>query len=110
MGIYGLIAFTTARRTSEIGIRMALGATQQTILAMVLRDELKLITIGVALGLLGSALSARLFAARLYGIGTTDPIALGSAVLLLIVVAGIAGYLPARRAAAIDPIAALRSE
>ena len=110
VGLYGLVAFLTVRRTSEIGIRIALGASRATILEMVLADGLKLVGLGILVGLIGALSSSRLIASRLYGIETGDPGTIAIACTLLVAVAAIAGYLPARRAAMVDPMTALRCE
>jgi predicted permease len=110
VGLFGLMSYSVARRTSEIGIRMALGAKPADVLRQVLGESLVLVLIGVAAGV-GAALAAgRLVASLLFGIRATDPAAMTTAVLVLLVVASIAGYLPARRAARVDPMVALHEE
>ncbi|HLM97670.1 MAG TPA: ABC transporter permease [Bryobacteraceae bacterium] len=110
VGLYGLTAYSVARRTGEIGIRMALGAARGRVLSMVLRDALVLIAIGLAIGIPAELAVGRLLASQLYGVKSYDPLALGGAVVLLAGCALVAGLLPARRAAAIEPMQALRTE
>jgi putative ABC transport system permease protein len=110
IGIYGVIAYSVAQRRHEIGIRMALGAGAQTVLALVLREGLVLGGVGVALGLLGSAMLTRLMSALLVGVTPYDPLAFVAASGLLVLVAALASYVPARRAVKIDPIVALRAQ
>jgi putative ABC transport system permease protein len=100
----------TARRTSEIGVRMALGATSGGVLAMVLRDGLWLVLAGVVVGVRAAITGTQWMESRLFGVRPTDPAALAGAALLLAAVAALAGWVPARRASRIDPIAALREE
>lgn len=110
IGLYGVMAFVVARRTKEVGIRMALGARQREVLWMVMKEVLLLLAIGLAIGLPAALGLGRFVAAQLYGIQATDPwIATGS-MLVLIFVAGMAGLIPAHRASRIDPILALRYE
>jgi predicted permease len=110
IGIYGLMAYTVARRTSEIGIRMALGARVEQVLAAVLREALWLSAAGVALGLVGALCLARFIASMLYGLKATDPITVTGTAALLICITLLAGIGPARRASRIDPLRALRHE
>jgi putative ABC transport system permease protein len=110
IGLYGLLAYSVGRRTREIAIRMALGADAGRVARGVVRQGALLALTGAALGLLGVFASARLIAALLVGLPTDDPVSLLSAVTLLVGVAALASYLPARRAAHVDPMAALRSE
>jgi predicted permease len=110
IGIYGVVSYTVARRTREIGIRMALGARPGDALAMVLGQGLRLILAGVALGLAGSLALTRTLATLLYGVSPRDPVTLGGIAALLVAVALAASYLPARRASVISPTEALRSE
>ncbi len=110
IGLYGVLAYDVARRTHEIGIRMALGASSGRIVQLVLRETLWLMSIGVVIGL-GTALAAtRWVKSLLFGLEPHDPLTMGLAVLTLLVVAAVAGYLPARRAAKVDPLVALRHE
>jgi putative ABC transport system permease protein len=110
VGIYGVIAYNVAQRTREIGIRMALGAQRQQMMAMILRQSLTMAAIGIGVGLLGAFAATRLLSALLFGVGTTDLITYGAVVLLLGAAALIAGLLPARRAMKVDPVIALRYE
>ncbi len=110
VGLYGVTAYDVARRTPEIGVRMALGASAHRVLWLVLRETATLALIGAALGL-GAALAAtRFVASLLYGLAPNDPLTLAMAAGLLLTVAALAGYLPARRAAQVDPMIALRCE
>jgi putative ABC transport system permease protein len=110
IGIYGVIAYSVAQRTHEIGIRMALGAGGSNVVALVLKEGLLLAGIGVALGLGGAALLTRLMSSLLVGIAPRDPVAFGAAAAILLAVAALACYVPARRAVRVNPITALRSE
>jgi putative ABC transport system permease protein len=110
IGIYGVIAYNVAQRTKEIGIRMALGAQQRQMLAMILRQSLTMAAIGIGVGLLGAFAATRLLSALLFGVGTTDLITYGAVILLLGAAALLAGFLPARRAMKVDPVIALRYE
>ena len=110
LGLYGVIAYTVALRTGEIGTRMALGATRGAVLGMVLREGLAMVLAGIAIGIPAAFAAARLLASRLYGIGAHDPLTLAGAALLLLCVAALAGFIPARRASRIDPMVALRYE
>jgi ABC-type antimicrobial peptide transport system permease subunit len=110
IGLYGLMAYHVARRTSEIGIRMALGANRQQIAGPILREALLLAAIGVAVGIPLALAMTRLVRSSLFGVEPTDPLTLGGAAMLLLIVAVIAAWIPARRAARVDPIIALRSE
>jgi len=110
IGIYGVMAYVVTRRTNEIGIRMALGAGRSKMLWMIVREILTLISIGVVIGVPVTLAGDRLVSNMLFGLRATDPITLVSATVILLIVAAIAGYLPARRAALIDPMVALRYE
>ena len=109
-GIYGVISYSVAQRTHELGIRMALGAQQLDMLKLVVGSGLKIVSMGVALGLVGAYILTRVMSKLLYGISVTDPSTFVSMSLLLIIIALLASYIPARRAAKVDPIIALRSE
>jgi predicted permease len=112
IGLYGLLAYRVARRTNEIGIRMALGADRRQVLWMVLRESLALVGFGVALGLAMAFAATRLISSQLqlYGVKPTDPVTITAATVALAAVAVFAGYIPARRATKIDPMEALRYE
>jgi putative ABC transport system permease protein len=109
-GIYGIVSYLVKQRTREIGIRLALGAPTGTVLRMVLRSGLLLAAAGVAAGLLVALASTRLLSGLLYGIGATDPVTFVAVPLLLIAVAAVAAYIPARRTTRVDPIIAMRTE
>ncbi len=110
LGLYGVMAFMVARRTREIGIRMALGAGQGSVVWMVLRETLTLAGIGVAIGLVGAYAVTRLIQTQLFGVQPTDLLTMAAASLGIAAVTALAGYIPARRATAIDPMSALRWE
>jgi predicted permease len=110
VGLYGVISFTVARRTSEMGIRLALGATRGQLLWAVLRESLVLVAAGVAVGVPAALALTRLIASRLFGVSPTDVVTMSGAVAMIVALAAIAGLLPARRAARVDPMLALRSE
>src|SRR5215217_414088 len=110
IGLYGVMAHGVVRRTNEIGIRMALGARGGNIAWMVLREMLYLVLAGLILGVPAAVLGARLISTQLFGLSSTDPLTLVGAALVLVVVALLAGYLPARRASRVNPLNALRYE
>jgi len=110
IGLYGMLAYVVARRTREIGIRMALGALAGDVLRMVMREVLVLAGAGALIGLAAALAVTRLLANQLYGIMPNDPATLFGATLGIAAIAAISGYLPARRAARVDPIRALRYE
>jgi predicted permease len=110
LGLYGMVSYTVARRTSEIGIRLALGATPMGVLRMLFKESLWLVLGGIALGVPASLAVTRLIASRLFGVSSTDPLAIGAAIALLMAVAALAAFFPARRASGVDPMIALRSE
>jgi ABC-type antimicrobial peptide transport system permease subunit len=108
-GIYGVISYTVAHQRQEIGVRMALGATQAVVQRRVLRDTLELAIIGIALGTVASWMVARLLRSQLFGVSSTDPATFIGMIVVVTIVALVSGYLPARRASRIDPTAAFRS-
>jgi ABC-type antimicrobial peptide transport system permease subunit len=110
IGLYGLMSFYVTRRTAEFGIRLALGAERQQVLSMMLREVLVLATFGCVLGLAASLMAAKVARNILFGVSATDPAILAFAVFILLVVALLAGFMPARRAARLDPMIALRHE
>ena len=110
VGIYGVISYSVAQRTREIGIRIALGARRHEVLMMILRQGARLAFAGVAIGLLGALLLTQLMASLLYGVGARDPMTYAAVAILLVSVALAASYLPARRATRVDPVVALRYE
>jgi predicted permease len=110
IGIYGLLSYAVARRTSEIGVRMALGAKRSDVLWIVLREVLALSAIGTVLGVPAALEGNHLVAKLLYGLSPADPDSLLAAIAMLIVVAIVAGYLPARKASLVEPTVALRCE
>ena len=110
VGLYGVMSYFVARRTSEIGIRMALGAARSGVVAMVLRGALWQILVGLALGIPAALFAGHLMTSLLYGVRAYDPLAFLGAILLLAICAMVAGFIPARRAASIDPMQALRTE
>jgi len=110
VGIYGVLAYFVTQRTSEIGVRMALGAQTGDVLRFVLRRGMRLALIGVALGSIASFAMMRLMKTLLFGVSATDPLTFGAVALLLLSVALLACYLPARRATKVDPLVALKCE
>jgi predicted permease len=110
VGLYGVMAFSVARRTREIGVRMALGAFGQDVVWLVLKEALLLLAIGLVVGLPASLALARYAQSQLFGVHFADPLTLGVAVVSLGTAAALAGYIPARRASRVDPIRALRYE
>ncbi len=110
VGVYGVLSFSVSQRTQEIGVRVALGAKGSDVLGLVVRQGLTLAAIGVALGLLGAFGITRVIQSLLYNVTATDPVSFGAVTIFLVLIAGVASYLPARRATAVDPIVALRNE
>jgi len=109
-GLYGVMSYTTSQRTNEIGIRMALGAESGRVLWMVLGESLGLLVVGIVLGVALAAGALRVLSSRLFGLSATDPLTLAASVSVLGLAVLLAGYLPARRAARVDPLVALREE
>lgn len=109
-GLYGVLSYGVARRTNEIGIRMALGAGKGRVIQMILRETGVMIVIGVMAGVIFTAIGVQLIKSNLYGLGALDPLAVAAAVAILGVVALVAGYIPAARAARVNPTQALRHE
>ena len=110
IGIYGVLSYTVARRTSEVGLRMALGAPRSHVVWLVMRDILALMAIGLAIGVPAALAGEQLLGKMLYGLANADGWSMAAAIGILILVAGIAAYLPARRASLVDPTIALRYE
>ena len=110
IGLFGLMSYGVSRRTNEIGIRMALGAQRLNVLGLIMRESMLLVGVGVAIGLAAAAGTSRLISRLLFGLAPTDPLSILAAVAVMVVVAGMAAYLPARRASRVDPLAALRVE
>jgi ABC-type antimicrobial peptide transport system permease subunit len=110
IGLYGIMAYTVARRTRDIGIRLALGAEPGNVLRQVLVETLALVLIGVAIGVPVAVGGTYFVRSILYGLGVADPVAFTFAAVMLMCVAALAGFLPARRASRADPMVALRYE
>jgi putative ABC transport system permease protein len=110
IGTYGVVSYSVAQRTYEMGVRVALGATRASIFSLVLGQSLRLALAGLGIGILVSLAATRILAGFLYGVTTRDPLTFLAVAVLLISVALLAGFLPARRAASVDPVTALRAE
>ncbi len=110
LGIYGVTAFSVAERTREIGIRMALGAEEKEVFSLLLRQSVVLVAFGIALGVATSVALTRFLASMLFDVRPTDPATFVSVVVLLVGVAALACWIPARRAMRVDPLVALRYE
>jgi putative ABC transport system permease protein len=110
VGLYGVMSYAVAQRTNEIGIRLALGAQSRDVLAMIIKQGLWFVVVGLVLGLIGAFALTRLMTGLLFGVATNDPLTFGAVALLLFLVALLACYLPARRATRVDPMEALRCE
>jgi ABC-type antimicrobial peptide transport system permease subunit len=110
MGVYGVIAYNVTRKTREIGVRMALGATRTTVIRSVLREALFLAVLGIAIGLPMTLGVVRLLAGFLFGVAATDPFTFAASTSILAMVALIAGLVPAWRASRVDPMVALRHD
>ena len=110
IGLFGLMSYNVARRTNEIGVRMALGARHRDVVAMVMKESMTMVAAGLAIGVAAAFAAGRLVSTLLFGLAATDPLTIAIATALMTAVAAAAGYLPARRAAAVDPMVALRDE
>ena len=110
LGVYGVVSYSVARRTQEIGVRMALGAGQATVLRMVMRQGLSLVTCGAAIGVVGALAAVRVLASELYGVKPSDPWTFCGGAALILLVGSLACWVPARRAMRVDPLVALRYE
>ena len=110
VGLYGTVSYNIARRTNEIGIRVALGAQPTDVIRMILREVLATVLAGLAIGVPAALMTSKLVGSFLYGMKSNDPWALAGAVAILLAAALLAGYAPARRASRLDPISALRNE
>jgi putative ABC transport system permease protein len=110
IGLYGTMAYAVTRKTHEIGIRMALGAKPVDVLGMVIRQGITLALIGVAIGVVAALGVTRLVTSMIYGVTPYDPVTFVTVAILLVLVAAIACYIPARRAMRVDPMIALRYE
>jgi ABC-type antimicrobial peptide transport system permease subunit len=110
IGLFGVMSYAVARRTNEIGVRMALGARGGDVLLMVMRESMVLVMSGLAIGLAGASVARRLIESQLFGLAATDIPTQAGATLVMVVVSALAGYLPARRASRVDPMVALRWE
>jgi len=110
MGLYGVMSYSISRRTSEIGLRMALGASGTSVIAMVLGETLRIVAIGITIGLPCALALGRLISSRLYGVTAADPTAIAMTTLIILTAAALAGYMPARRASRVDPMVSLRQD
>jgi ABC-type antimicrobial peptide transport system permease subunit len=110
VGLYGVIAYSVTQRTREIGVRVALGADARSVRRLVVGGGLKLTTLGVVLGIAAAAVSTRVLASLLYGVSPVDPVSFGAITVLVMAIALVASYVPARRAVRIDPTEALRAD
>jgi ABC-type antimicrobial peptide transport system permease subunit len=110
IGVYGVLAYVVSQRTQEIGVRLAIGASSGDVVALFVREGLQLAAVGLACGVAGALLGVRALTTMLFGVSATDPATFFGVVVCLGLVALAASYLPARRAAAIDPMAALRTD
>jgi putative ABC transport system permease protein len=110
LGLYGVLSYAVTQRTPELGVRLALGATPRRVLQLVMTDGLRLTAIGLLLGMLAGAAIARAMSGLLFGVGALDPASFLGAIVVLLIVAAVASFVPARRAARVDPMIALRCE
>jgi ABC-type antimicrobial peptide transport system permease subunit len=110
IGIYGLMSYVVSRRTNEIGVRMALGAERRQVLWSVMRESLWLVALGIVIGVPIAIAGSHVISSMLYGLRANDPLTMLVGVVILSIVAALAGYLPARRASLVDPMISLRYE
>jgi ABC-type antimicrobial peptide transport system permease subunit len=110
VGVYGVISYSVSQRTREIGVRVALGAQRTNVLGLIVRQGALLAALGLAIGLVGALGVTRFLRSMLFGVSPFDPVSFTTVAVLLSVIAFLASYLPARRAARVDPIEALRQE
>jgi ABC-type antimicrobial peptide transport system permease subunit len=110
IGLYGIMSYSVNGRTREIGVRMALGAQRASVLWMVLREALRVLVIGIVIGIPAALLSSRLLSSMLFGLTAADPLSMAFVIVILAAVAVFASWIPARRATRVDPMVALRYE
>ncbi len=110
IGIYGVISYIVGRRRGEIGIRMALGAHASRVGTFVVRQSVQFAVIGIIVGIIGTVLITRVLSAMLFGVSPTDPLTLLVVSVIMLIIAGLASYVPAQRAMAVDPVEALRAD
>jgi ABC-type antimicrobial peptide transport system permease subunit len=110
IGVYGVLAYVVSQRTQEIGVRLAIGATPADVARLFLREGVTLALVGLVCGLVGAVAAARALTTLVFGVTTTDPVTFGVVAAALAVVALVASYVPARRAARVDPMTALRTD
>jgi predicted permease len=110
VGVYGVLAYSVSQRTHELGVRLALGASPATLRKMILAHGLRLAGFGIALGLVGAVAITRVIGSLLYDVTPTDPVSFGAVTAVLVTIAGLASYLPARKATRVDPLSSLRAE
>jgi putative ABC transport system permease protein len=110
VGLYGVLAYTVTQRTHEVGVRMALGAARADVLQLIVGQGLRAALVGLTIGLLGAVAGSRVLSSMLYGVSPQDPLVLGVSAAVLLLVALLASYVPARRATRVDPMVALRTE
>jgi ABC-type antimicrobial peptide transport system permease subunit len=110
VGIYGVVSYSVARRTREMGIRVALGADPGAVLGLVMRSSMAMVGVGLAIGVVGAVLAGRVMRGLLYGIDALDPLALSGGVVVLAASALVATWMPARRGTRVDPMVTMRAE